>query len=109
MAAGVSALIREENPDIQIRVVPGGGLANPTRINNGQSQIGWGIDAFSASAVRGVEPYSAKHEKIRCFGTATRRPSTLLRTTHPRGRRTCAASSPSAASARRAAAFSTTR
>ncbi|HWT08243.1 MAG TPA: TAXI family TRAP transporter solute-binding subunit [Roseomonas sp.] len=69
MAAGLSALIREENPDIQIRVVPGGGLANPTRINNGQSQMGWGIDAFSASAVQGIEPYSAKHEKIRCLGT----------------------------------------
>ncbi|MEO3474180.1 TAXI family TRAP transporter solute-binding subunit [Roseomonas sp. CAU 1739] len=69
MAAGLSSLIREENPDIQIRVVPGGGLANPTRINNGQSQIGWGIDTFSASAVKGTEPYSAKHEKIQCLGT----------------------------------------
>lgn len=69
MAAGLSSLIREENPDIQIRVVPGGGLANPTRINNGQSQMGWGIDAFSASAVQGIEPYSAKHDKIRCLGT----------------------------------------
>lgn len=69
MAAGLSSLIREENPEIQIRVVPGGGLANPTRINNNQSQIGWGIDAFAASAVQGVEPYSAKHERIRCLGT----------------------------------------
>lgn len=69
MAAGLSSLIREENPDIQIRVVSGGGLANPTRINNGQSQMGWGIDAFSASAVQGIEPYSAKHDKIRCLGT----------------------------------------
>jgi TRAP transporter TAXI family solute receptor len=69
MAAGLSSLIREENPDIQVRVVPGGGLANPTRINNNQSQIGWGIDAFSASAVQGIEPYSAKHERIRSLGT----------------------------------------
>ena len=69
MAVGIAALGGEENPDIQIRVVPGGGLANPTRINNGQSQMGWGIDAFAASAVQGVEPYSAKHERIRCLGT----------------------------------------
>ncbi len=69
MAAGLSSLIREENPDLQIRVVPGGGLANSTRINNGQSQIGWGIDAFAASAVQGIEPYSAKHDKLRCLGT----------------------------------------
>lgn len=69
MAAGLSSLIREENPDIQIRVVPGGGLANSTRINNNQSQIGWGIDAFSASAVQGIDPYSQKHERLRCLGT----------------------------------------
>jgi len=69
MAAGVASLIREENPDIQIRVVPGGGLANPTRINNGQSQMGWGIDAFAAAAFKGEEPYSAAHPRLRCLGT----------------------------------------
>jgi hypothetical protein len=69
MAVGIAALVREENPDIQMRVVPGGGLANATRINNGQSQMGWGIDAFAASAVQGNEPYTAKHDKLRCLGT----------------------------------------
>ena len=69
MAAGLSALIKDENPDIQIRVVPGGGLANSTRVNNGQSPIGWGIDAFAASAARGEDPYTQKHERLRCLGT----------------------------------------
>lgn len=69
MAAGLSSLIAEENPEIRIRVVPGGGLANPTRINNGQSQMGWGIDAFTAAAAPGEEPYSAKHERLRSLGT----------------------------------------
>lgn len=69
MAAGVAALVRDENPEIQIRVVPGGGLANPTRVNNGQSQMGWGIDAFTAAAARGDEPYKAKHERLRSLGT----------------------------------------
>lgn len=68
MAAGVSSLVAEENPDIRIRVVPGGGLANPTRINNGQSQMGWGIDAFTAAAARGEEPYNAKHERLKSLG-----------------------------------------
>ncbi|HYZ34828.1 MAG TPA: TAXI family TRAP transporter solute-binding subunit, partial [Crenalkalicoccus sp.] len=49
--------------------VPGGGLANATRVNNNQSPIGWGIDAFAASAVRGEEPYTAKHEHLRCLGS----------------------------------------
>jgi uncharacterized protein len=69
MAAGIAALVKDENPEIQIRVVPGGGLANPTRINNNQSQMGWGIDAFTAAAARGEEPYSAKHERLRSLGT----------------------------------------
>jgi TRAP transporter TAXI family solute receptor len=69
MAAGLAALIRDENSDIQLRVVPGGGLANSTRVNNGQSQMGWGIDAFAAAAARGEEPYNAKHDKLRSLGT----------------------------------------
>lgn len=69
MAAGLTALIRDENPELQIRVVPGGGLANSTRVNNNQSPIGWGIDAFAASAARGEEPYSQRHEKLRSLGT----------------------------------------
>jgi TRAP transporter TAXI family solute receptor len=69
MAAGVAALVKDDNPDIQLRVVPGGGLANATRINNGQSQMGWGIDAFAAAAARGDEPYTAKHDKLRSLGT----------------------------------------
>ncbi|MDB5384025.1 MAG: hypothetical protein JWO26_3657 [Rhodospirillales bacterium] len=69
MAAGVSALIRDENTDLQIRVVPGGGLANSTRVNNASSMMGWGIDAFAAAAARGEDPYTAKHERLRSLGT----------------------------------------
>jgi hypothetical protein len=69
MAAGLSSLIAEENPEIRIRVVPGGGLANSTRVNNNQSPIGWGIDAFAAAAARGEDPYNAKHENLRSLGT----------------------------------------
>lgn len=69
MAAGLSSLIAEENPDIRIRVVPGGGLANSTRVNNNQSPLGWGIDAFTAAAARGEDPYNARHENLRSLGT----------------------------------------
>lgn len=69
MAAGLASLVREENPELQIRVVPGGGLANPTRIQNGQSQMGWGIDAFTAAAFKGEEPYTFAHPKLRSLGT----------------------------------------
>jgi uncharacterized protein len=69
MAAGLSSLIKDENPDIQIRVVPGGGLANSTRVNRNTSPIGWGIDAFAASARRGEDPYKEAHPALRCLGS----------------------------------------
>jgi TRAP transporter TAXI family solute receptor len=68
IAAGFSSLIAEENPDIRIRVVPGGGLANSTRVNNNQSQIGFGIDTFTAAAAKGEEPYTARHENLMSLG-----------------------------------------
>ncbi len=69
MAAGLSALLKDENPELTIRVTPGGGLANSTRVNSNQAPMGWGIDAFAASARRGEDPYTAKHENLRCLGT----------------------------------------
>lgn len=69
MATGLASLIQEENPDIRIRVTPGGGLANPTRVQQGQSQIAWGIDAFTAAAAKGEDPYNQKHDKLSSLGT----------------------------------------
>ena len=69
IAAGIAALVRDENPDVQLRVVPGGGVANSTRVNNNQSQMGFGIDAFTAAAVKGEDPYGQKHERLRSLGT----------------------------------------
>lgn len=68
IAAGFSSLIAEENPEIRLRVVPGGGLANSTRVNNNQSQVGFGIDTFAAAARAGSEPYTAKHENMSSLG-----------------------------------------
>ena len=69
IAAGIAALVKDENPEIQLRVVPGGGVANSTRVNNNQSQMGFGIDAFTAAAGRGEEPYTQKHDRLRTLGT----------------------------------------
>jgi TRAP transporter TAXI family solute receptor len=68
MATGLASLVQEENADIRIRVTPGGGLANPTRVQQGQAQMAWGIDAFTAAAAKGEEPYNAKHDKLRHLG-----------------------------------------
>jgi len=68
MATGLSAIIQENNPGLTIRVVPGGGLGNPTRVQNGVSQIGFALDFLTSEAVKGAEPYRAPHDRIAHIG-----------------------------------------
>jgi hypothetical protein len=68
MATGLSGIIQEANPGMTIRVVPGGGLGNPTRVQNGVSQVGFGLDFLVSTAVKGGEPYRAPHDKISHIG-----------------------------------------
>ncbi len=66
---GVSTIVMESVPGTNIRIVPGGGKDNPTRIQAGLSQIGMGIDFLSAAALKGEEPYKAPHDKLRTLGS----------------------------------------
>lgn len=64
MATGAAQIVQEANPDITLRVVPGGGVANPTRVQNGVSQLGFGLDFLVASAIKGEEPYREPHTRL---------------------------------------------
>lgn len=68
MAVGIATLVHEENPDLRIRIVPGSLVANPSRVQNGLSQIGWGYDFLSQSAVRGQPPFIHPHDRLRSLG-----------------------------------------
>ncbi|MBK1622613.1 TAXI family TRAP transporter solute-binding subunit [Afifella marina] len=68
IVTGLANIVMEENPDIKIRVVPGGGRDNPTRIESGISQMGMGIDFLAAAAMKGEDPYDRKHETLRSLG-----------------------------------------
>lgn len=59
MASGMAKLIMEENPDLTIKVVPGGGITNPAIIDKGLSELGFSLDVFSGYAYRGEEVYKA--------------------------------------------------
>lgn len=65
---GLSSLLMDNYPGLSIRVVPGGGRDNPTRIQKGLSQMGMGIDFLAKAAGDGVEPYKEKHDKLRTMG-----------------------------------------
>lgn len=68
IGAGLASIIGEELPDYSIQVVPGGGVDNPTKIQEGISQIGMGLDFLSHGAAQGEEPYGQPHDKLRTIG-----------------------------------------
>ena len=63
-ATGLTNIITEKNPDIKIRIVPGGGRDNPSKIQAGLSQLGFGIDFLAGAALRGEAPYDKPHPKL---------------------------------------------
>ncbi len=69
MATGMAKLLQDKNAGLQVRVVPGGGTANPTKIQQGQSQLGMGLDIFAKAARDGTEIYAGNpHSKLMMLG-----------------------------------------
>lgn len=69
MATGMAKLVQDKNPGMTVKVVPGGGTANPTKIEQGQSQLGMGLDIFAKASVDGTELYTGKpHKKVMMIG-----------------------------------------
>jgi uncharacterized protein len=69
MASGMAKLMQDANPGLTVKVVPGGGTANPGKIQLGQSQLGMGLDIFAKAARDGKGPYEGKpHDKIVMIG-----------------------------------------
>lgn len=68
-ATGIAAILQEKYPGLSVRVVPGGGRDNPSKIQGGISQMGFGIDFLSYAALHGAEPYDAPHDKLTSMGS----------------------------------------
>lgn len=68
-ASGMAAMVHEAHPELNIRVVPGGGTANPTKVERNVSQIGTGLDIFLFAAYNGTGIYEGKpHKDLRLIG-----------------------------------------
>ena len=69
MSTGMAKLVQDKNPGLTVKVVPGGGTANPSKIQQGQSQLGMGLDIFSKMAREGTGIYQGKpHTKVVMIG-----------------------------------------
>jgi TRAP transporter TAXI family solute receptor len=58
-------LVKEKEPSINIKVVPGSGLANPPRVNSGEVHMGFAFPPFINAASNGKKPYKKAYPNIR--------------------------------------------
>ncbi|KJS21752.1 MAG: hypothetical protein VR72_09065 [Clostridiaceae bacterium BRH_c20a] len=65
IAGAAMGAVWEKNLDgFSTTLVPGGGLANPTRINNNQEVVGFTYITNAVGADKGLAPYKEKHENM---------------------------------------------
>lgn len=69
MSAGIAKIIETANNDLRIKVVPGGGVSNPSKINKGRSQIGISVGPLAYLAGEGKDVYNNKpHTNVSMIG-----------------------------------------
>lgn len=59
MFTGIAELVKEKDPGVIIRVVPGGGLIAVQKVGEGASEFGFGFPWTVADGVAGREPFKA--------------------------------------------------
>jgi uncharacterized protein len=59
ISTGLAKLLDEE-ADLDVKVIPGGGAQNPVRVHRGDATIGMGLPPLLAAAARGEDPYRGK-------------------------------------------------
>lgn len=68
--SSIAELVKDNAPEIDIKVIPGGGLANPPRIGNNESQLGCSFPFIIADALEGKDIYAGNaYPDIRALGT----------------------------------------
>ncbi len=62
---GLSELVKEKDPGVIIRVVPGGGLIAVQKVGEGASEFGFGFPWTVADGIAGREPFKAPLPEVR--------------------------------------------
>lgn len=70
LAAGIVELIKSEIPEINIKVIPGAGFTNPSRVDSGDIQFAMSSTDKDAMALEGKDPYEYTHKNIRSIGAS---------------------------------------
>jgi uncharacterized protein len=64
-AGGFVELIKAKDSSFNIKVVPGAGIQNMSKLQQGETEIAWGLPPFIAAAYNGQDPYKEKHPDMR--------------------------------------------
>lgn len=64
-AGGFVELVKSKDPGFNIKVVPGAGIQNMTKLQQGETEIAWGLPPFIAASFNGQDPYKDKHGDMR--------------------------------------------
>jgi TRAP transporter TAXI family solute receptor len=64
-AGGFVELIKAKDASFNIKVVPGAGIQNMSKLQQGETEIAWGLPPFIAASYNGQDPYKEKHSDMR--------------------------------------------
>jgi hypothetical protein len=64
-AGGFVELIKAKDPKFNIKVVPGAGIQNMSKLQQGETEIAWGLPPFIVASYMGQDPYKDKHGDMR--------------------------------------------
>jgi TRAP transporter TAXI family solute receptor len=68
-AGGIARMIAEAEPNLILKVIPGGGVVNPVRVSNHKDDLGWGITFVDKMAFKGLAPvYKQPNPDVRAMG-----------------------------------------
>ena len=68
-AGGIARMIAEKEPNLILKVVPGGGVVNPVRVSRHKDDLGWGITFVDKMALKGLAPvYKKPNPDVRAIG-----------------------------------------
>ncbi len=64
-AGGFAELVKSKDPRFNIKVIPGAGIQNMTKLQQGETEIAWGLPPFIVASYMGQDPYKEKHPDMR--------------------------------------------
>ncbi len=67
ISGGIASIVNEKSGGITVKVIPGGGRQNPSLVDKGDCDLGFGLPFLNVAAWNGEDPYDRKHTNLRAI------------------------------------------